>query len=466
MAENDAFEVDSGPNDGDSASYVVRVGSKNYAVGLIWADVEDKAEAASEARAAAARPDSDADLFCVRQLGAQYGLGSRTSGHQKNMPSLGGLIADSRSAMQGSLVGLFELKDGSFYLIVVRDGMILGLGDKVFVDESRARSAFEDVLRLSDWAEIYAPESMGFANSQEIDLEGLTKSGKAPRLTDVDRVSGVIKWGGVALVALAVVFGGLFYMNHLNEVEYQEEMRRLAEAAARQLPGRSEQVVEVPPMPWEGKFVAAQYLPACAQAMKQAVLAIPGWKPLRIECDGNGRNVTMTIERLAGLGSGGGTINWVRWALDRSAIKSASATPTGQDTVAISWQIPGTLDQYKPELDQAPPPIGESRRYVQSWLEETFTPVVFPTSGGNTFFDSVSFRFETPYDPSRFGAIIGKVPGSTITKVAIDLRQQPYRYQVEGALHYQKPLPPEMKVAPRPGTRPPTAAAPAQTPRT
>ena len=464
MADDDAFYQEDSVGDGGSSTYVVRVGNKSYAVGLIWTDTVDPSAAASEARAAAARPDSDADLFCVRAQGSQFGLGNRLNGHQKGMPSLAGHVADTRS-VQGSLVGLFELKDGSYYLVVVRDGMILGYGDKVYADEARARAAFDYVLGLQDWAEVYAPQGMGFETATELDLEDIVKSGKAPRLTDVDRVSGIVKWGGVVLVALVAVIGGMMYVNHQNELEYQEQLRKLAESAAQNLPGRSQEVVQVPPMPWEGKFVAGQYIPACVQSMKKAVMAIPGWRATRMECDGNSRNVVMMIERSAPLTSGGGTINWIRWALDRSEIKGASASPTGPDTVAVTWPIQGAIDTYKPDLDQAPPQVSESRRYLQSWFEEAFTPISFPTNSGGTFFDTVAFRFETPYDPSKFSAIIGKIPGATITKVSVELRLPPYRYTVEGGIHFQKPLPPGTKVAPRPGTQP-TAAAPAQTPRT
>ena len=429
--------------DADKIS-VLKIGGKKYAVNLFWNEAEDSSRVQEAARQEAARQSElELDLFCVRQGVSQYGLGRRRVGHAKGMASLAGHMADSRP---GSWLGVFSVDDG-YYILAVRDNEILGETDRVFTDELDARTQLEEFLTRGEWSEIYAPSSLSIDGAQDLSIESFVASGRPPRLQDINRVGSAVKWIVIGGVVVLAVFGGLFYQKYQEDLAYQEMLARLEAQARNNLPGRQQQEVEVPPMPWEGRFVAAKYLPACAEAMKQAVLDIPGWKPISIACDGTGSSVSLKIDRTANLGQGGGTINWIRWALNRHGMDRASASPVGENGAEVTWSIAGDIEKSRPAL--TPPRLSESRRYLQSWLEETFTQVRFSNGDRNPFFETLKFRFETPYDPSRFSEILGRVEGLTIDKVAFDLSR--YVYTVEGAVHEKFDLPPGTVAAARSG---------------
>ena len=133
---------------------VVRVGRRDYAIGLHWNGVDQPTRAAFEARELAATSSFAADFFCVRQGGTpQFGLGFRAQGHKSGMPSLAAHVA---SAKGGSWIGLFEVA-GGYYLVAIRDDGILSECDRFFEDPEEARNVFEDFQGQSDWSEALAP---------------------------------------------------------------------------------------------------------------------------------------------------------------------------------------------------------------------------------------------------------------------------------------------------------------------
>ncbi|AOG02829.1 type 4b pilus protein PilO2 [Bosea sp. RAC05] len=429
--------------DADKIS-VLKIGGKKYAVNLFWNEAEDSSRVQEAARREAARQSElELDLFCVRQGVSQYGLGRKRLGHSKGMASLAGHMADSRP---GSWLGVFSVDDG-YYILAVRDNEILGETDRVFSDELDARTQFEEFLTRGEWSEIYAPASLSIDGAQDQSIETFIASGRPPRLQDINRVGSAFKWIVIGGVVVAIIFGGLLYQKYQAEAEYQEMLRNLEAQARNNLPGRKQQEVEVPPMPWEGRYSAAKYLPACSEAMKRAVLDIPGWKPKAILCNGTGSSVSMNIDRSAALGQGGGTINWIRWALNRKGLDRSSISPVGDNGAEATWSISGDVEVLKPAL--TPPRLAEARRYLQSWLEETFTQVRFTSGDKNQFFETLKFRFETPYDPSRFSDILGRVEGLTIDRVSLDLAR--YVYTVEGAVHEKFELPAGVVAANRSG---------------
>lgn len=464
MSDTEDFE-DGYADAPDSAVGTVRVGKTVYAVALIWQEADDDTDPAAAARTVAADTTVNGDFFVLRPQSRQFGIGLKEKGHAKNMPSLGGHLAESRRGTQASWVGLLQV-EGGFYVIAVRDELVLAQTDRFYADESQARAELDNLLALDDWGEVFAPASFGYPESTDRRLEQLV-SGKPPRLRDIDKMGALARWGAGALVLGVILFGGLYYQNHLNELAIiaEEEAREALARTAGPL-GGAEPVIQIPPMPWEGKPKAAEYLNACLASMHKAVLDFPGWTSESIECDANG-NVVLEIKRSAGLEQGGGTVNWIRWTLDRSpTMAGASIVPSGKesDGATISWKGE-KLDTYPPELNPRAPDIGKSRFYMQSWFEEAFTTISFPKAAQNDFYRSVSFTFSTGYEPTQFSAILGRVPGLTIDKVSADLKKMPMTYVVEGSIHEQLPPPKNARRAGAPGAVADAGATPAAQPR-
>jgi len=463
MSENEDFEEGYG-SASDSVG-TLRVGKTQYAVSLIWQEAEDETDPAAAARSVAADTTVNGDFFVLRPQSRQFGIGLKEKGHAKNMPSLGAHLAESRRGTQASWLGLFEV-EGGFYVIAVRDELILAQTDRFYAEELDARSELDNLLNLDDWGETFAPAAFEVENATDKSLAQLL-SGKAPRLRDIDKMGAFAKWGAGGLLVALILFGGVYYQNHLNELALIAEEEARVLASKTNLPLADAPPVVIPPMPWEARPVATAYLDACMAAMHRAVLDFPGWKTDKIECDA-GANARLDITRSASLEAGGGTVNWIRWTLDRSpTLSAASILPQGADRATIAW-AGEKVENYPPDLNPRAPDIGKTRFYLQSWFEEAFTTITFPKASQNEFFRSVEFKFSTEYEPTKFSAILGRVPGLTIDKVTADLKALPLTYVVEGSIHEQLPLPknarrPGQAGAPGPAA---AAAAPATQPRT
>jgi hypothetical protein len=434
MMEED--EAGGGRRAVEETVYAVSVGSVKYAVGLFWNEVDDPSQGAVEARRIAARPTIDADLFCLRARGDQYGLGKKADGQQKNMPALAGHLADSRG---GSWLGLFEI-DAGFYLVSVVDDMITT--DAFFPDEMDARTKFEDVYGMQDWAEVFCPAAFDIPDTKPTLIADIV-SGRAPRLQDVDRVSSALKLGLFGVVLVVIFGGGAWYYKSIGEQEAAEQLRIMQELARKARPG-GEEAVQMPPTPWENKFKGVDYLKACDDAMKKAVLDIPGWRSTELSCNNGESEVVMRVERQGALDKGGGTINWVRWALDKGGMRDAKANPTtSADVVEVRWTFPPP-ERWKP-AEGGTYPVMDMRRYLQSQFEELFTVTSFKNAidgGGDpkaakapVVFKSLKFGFESPYVPQTFSEILGRLPGLFVTKVSLDLKK--LVYQVEGQVNEQ-----------------------------
>ncbi len=430
-----------GPQDrhDDPVVHKLKVGGKWYAVNLLWTDVEDQRNVATEARERAATPGIDSDTYAVRAASTQIGLGRKAYGQVKGMPSLAGRLADGN---QGTWIGLFEI-DGEpgFYLVAVNSDLISAQTDKYYADEMEAKTAFDEAREYADYERVYAPASLAIPDTESRDIRTLL-TGKAPKLQSVDRVSAFVRYGTLAAVAALLLFGVNYYFQLQSDAEYQRQMDELA-ARARAMNPMVKQEKPPPPAPWDGAFKAASYIQACTAAMDKAVLSIPGWRSRSLVCDGH-NSVQMTIDRQAPLGNGGGTMNWIRWSLDRHGMRGAAVSPASADQFLVTWEFPDP-DRWKPDVGQTPT-VSKVRYYLQSQLEEQFTAMTFGTPKQDDFFRTLDWAFPTSYDPKTFVKILDKLPGAVINKISLDL--QTLSYKLEGQSYEQLPLPQKPKGPP------------------
>lgn len=409
---------------------VVRVKNRPYAVDLTWNEVENKGAAAAEARETAARPGIEADLYCMRSDRSQYGLGYKANHHLKNMLSLAGQLADNRG---GSWLGVYEVPEGH-YVVAVRENLVLPNTDRVIVDEMELRTLIDDVMPLIDeGSEIHAPDALRIPGTTEVALEDIVGT-KGPRLVETNRVGALTKWLFVGLLIAVLLFGLTLWMQH------QAELDRAREWAAEQarlesLRPQQEQII-IPPMPWEGRALAGPWIETCTRELAKAVLVVPGWRVGGLSCEG--ASVSQQLVRAGDLGEGGGTINWVRWALDQSGMSAAAASPVSGTEVVVSWPL-DAVEQHPIDVDT--PRVSEARRYLQSNFEEAFTAIDFSSSGGSEYVMTLNFRVETAYDPRAFNSILTRVPGLTIDRISLEYKASQLVYIVEGAVHEQLPLP-------------------------
>lgn len=423
MSTADAFEVSGSASAGSvHNTYVIRVGGQPLAIGLFWNDIQSRPNAAKEARAMAARPQIEADLYCIRSAGGQFGLGRKVDGHAKSMVPLAGALADKH---RGSWIGMFAV-GGGFYLIGVRDDDIIE--DRFVEDELEARGKFEELIAHSGWSKIYASDAFQIDDAEDVSIEELLDKAKSPRLQETDRVGGLLKLVVGGGVVVALLFGGMYYMQWKADQDLLAEQERQRQAYEETLPAQGE--VVRPPMPWEGRQQAANYVSACMTALNRAVIAVPGWKMTELACEGQAAR--MRFLRDGALNEGGGPITWIRLAMDRGGLTDSSAFPVEDNAVDVTWPIQEG-ETYTPDLNGGSPSLRVARRFLQTRFEDTFTPITFPSEAPSEFWATLNFSFETPFDPREFESILKEVPGLTIDRVFLDVPTLTYR--VEGSVY-------------------------------
>lgn len=412
---------------------VVRVAKRDYAIGLHWNAVEQPTKAAAEARELASSSSFNADYYCVR-AGAtpQFGLGFRSQGHKAGMPSLAAHVALAKS---GSWIGLFEVA-GGYYLLAVRDDAILSECDRFFSGADEARGTFEDYQGQSDWSESIAPADLDIPGTVPVDIESLLEGKPQVRLREVSRSSNIIRLALAGVAVAGILVGGMFYMNHLEELRLEEEaaanLRNALNAAS------PDDQVQIPPMPWEGKKMAVPLVKACVDGVLKFPTDIPRWKVTKIHCDGGQAAAAAAISRDGGLGNGGGSINWITQQIKDFGHGATVAAPASgsESTVFVGWPLEGVPDI---PVDLKTAPLSKMKKVMLEHLEERMVPVTFSDADNNEFWRGFTFRFATKGDPMEFADVIGALPGAMMNSVDYDV--EAHEWTLEGKAYEQLPLP-------------------------
>ena len=108
----------------------VTVGGTKYAVGLLWAPLQNQDDPIPEIREAM-EAEPAADLYCLRNSAApQYGLGKTIFGHHSGEPALAASVATALSG-KNSACCVFKIDDG-WWFVAIRNDLILAEEDVLF----------------------------------------------------------------------------------------------------------------------------------------------------------------------------------------------------------------------------------------------------------------------------------------------------------------------------------------------
>jgi len=414
---------------------VVKVGKRDYAVGLHWNSVEVPGNAAKEARAMA-KGAVKADLFCVRVgLTTQFGLGFKSLGHKPRQPSLAAHLASVKS---GSWIGLFEVS-GGYYLIAVREDGIIAETDRFFASSEDAQYEFENLYGQSDWGDTYGPASLDIPGTRPESLDTLV-SGKPPaRLSEVDLSKTMLKIAFGAVVVIGGIFGGQSYLDSVEAQRIADEAAAQAERARKMLTPESK-TVQVPPMPWENQPLAVPTVAACVEAANGFHVDMPGWRVAEVFCEGS--SIAVAIDRLKGLTDGGAPVTWLAPAIKRPGFEpEITYPPDGSGSrVRVSWPLT-KAPSISPAITTLK--IHQVKRSMLEVMESRWTPINFSDADTNEFWKGLAFRFTTKQSPTAFGDLLGAVPGVIISRIHHNVDTGDW--SLEGKVYEQLPLPENAK---------------------
>jgi hypothetical protein len=437
---DDGFGIDNMDDSelGESSTYIMRVGvirvnKRDYAVGLQRNTLEDPSRAAEEARAYASMSSVAADFFGIRQSSSpQFAVGFKSYGHKSNMPSLAAHAAREKG---GSWLGLFEVA-GGYYLLAVRDDAIISEFDRFYDDREAALRAFQEV-RYMPWDETIAPASFQVDQNSTTTL-GALLSGKPPvKLTDVKKTSPIVKVCLVGFFAVGSIWAVSTYLEGVNQEELQRQASELAQQAA-SLTSQQPEEPPPPPMPWENLSQGAKFLDKCVSDIRKFRLSIPGWSVNEFFCSVSTGTAAAAIDRSGNIGSGGGSINWIKKYVERDGFQpTITPPPEGSGSrVSAEWPLEGVPTI---PVDIKTVKIGKIREALLTVFEDRMTPIRFSEADTNQYWRGLTFDYDTRLDPLAFADVLSAVPGLIVDDVKYTVKTN--TWSVKGRAYEQLPLP-------------------------
>jgi hypothetical protein len=291
-----------------AVSGVVKVGRRDYAVGLYW-QPSPSGRVAQAAREAAQQPGQQADFYCVRSASKnvaipQYGLGQSSVGHKAGLPTLAASLAN---VQPGSWAGAFRLREGT-WVVVVRDDLIAPDGDTLFDNDDAARDRLLQEVSLGGVQRIYAPDGWSVPGSDPTPLPLLLQDRAESRLQAVAVPVKLLMYGAAA-IAIIVLLTFLYLSWQADQERIAEEQARIEREkneAAKNKPGPITQLLEKwqwPPAEkcydrkWEKKPLLNVSIDSCKQLFTKVDVAQLGWKRGTATCDDGSLSISYSKEK-------------------------------------------------------------------------------------------------------------------------------------------------------------------------
>ena len=227
----------------------------------------------------------------------QYGTTRASDATRKSVVfSLASHLAAAARARKFAVTwaGVFELPNGLYAFISVREDAILPEGDRI-CDAATARDLIAAAI-AERVEKIIAPLDFSIANAQIESIERFISGARSSFKPDSefriwrpgDKASQSTR--RYALPAALLIFvcaagGGWWWWQQQQEVDRLRQAELKAKEIAARKGGQS-RVIEVSPA-WEGRPLGGDYLRACLAAIQPIVKSPAGWTWKETVCDGN-----------------------------------------------------------------------------------------------------------------------------------------------------------------------------------
>lgn len=311
-------------------SGTITINRMGYAVGLLWQPLQNPEDPTPEIREAI-ETDPDADLYCLRATSTpQYGIGKKAMGHRAGEPSAAAAVASALSEYT-SVAAVFPVREG-WWLVAIRNDLILSEDDMLFTSEADAQNAFYSLMSLPDWDLKIAPPAWAIEKARQMSLEDLVrKSGNKCRLQEVGVIKKTQLLSFIALFFVILVIVITWMVVSLWQNVFQEE-----KIEAVPIPEVIQPVEPAPekPKPWEKIPQLNAFMFKCWNNSYQlSTLTIPGWQLGGITCTPEGLTTNWTKSW-----SPGGRIAWLKAALNEYKMSRVNVQ-LNQDGASASGQL-------------------------------------------------------------------------------------------------------------------------------
>ncbi len=266
-----------------SSTGIVTVDGQKYAVGLVWQPVQNLDDPIVEIRESA-ESEAGADLYCLRPAATpQYGIGYSELGHRDGIPSLAASVATALTD-RTSVCAVFRVDEG-WWLVAIRNDLILAEEDIVFDNEVEAQRAYAAMMAVPDWdLRIVPPEW----NIEGVERQDLAKLVAGTRKVRLQQINAQVRTKFLLFFAIAIVLGVAYLIWFL--------IKTLTGIIGEPTPlpgdGDSGGIITTPvvptprgPEPWDVVPDMNAFFQQCWTSVYQVQsITIPGWTMGTIQC--------------------------------------------------------------------------------------------------------------------------------------------------------------------------------------
>ena len=275
------------------ANHIISVHKKKYAADLFWQPIASGAGGRIGAMRLARSIDGHYSFYV--EYNQMIGLAASRSGYRGGMPSAAAEVVEAMSE-HSSFLAAFAV-DGGFYLVVVRNGIILQ--DKIYGSESVVRAKYAELAEMPDWGAFIAPASWGMPRAIERRIDDVITGHSHTALRSISLVGSII----VSLVLIVIfmfVIGTLFRSSLVETLSPRPQMSNvdpeLVAEYQRQIDAKNKQLdaefniekkkpIEPLVLPYELLPDVMARADVCYRAMGLLMQQIPGWVQTTLRCD-------------------------------------------------------------------------------------------------------------------------------------------------------------------------------------
>ncbi len=268
---------------------VITVNHKKYATGLFWQPLRVGNTAQNYAKQLAKNGDKKYTLYVGYK--SMVGLTDTREGANAGMPSAAIEIVSALSDLV-SFLGVFQADNNNYYLIAVRNGVIIR--DILLTDAQSARKLFMQMVEIPDWGALFAPASWGIPKSQEKQLSDLMGQGANVKLHEISTVKSMIPT--IVFLILFAIFGYVVLKNSVinqNANKPTINAEKIAEYK-KQIEEKTQKMTEkiMPVITEQSVDYAYNHLPnvkeraeLCYRAIAFVMQPVMGWNQTYARCD-------------------------------------------------------------------------------------------------------------------------------------------------------------------------------------
>jgi len=268
---------------------VITVNHKRYATGLFWQPLRVGHVAQNYARQLAKNGDKKYTLYVGYK--SMVGLTDTHEGANAGMASAAIEIVSALSDLV-SFLGVFQTENNNYYLIAVRNGVIIR--DILLTDAESARKAYTELAEIPDWGALFAPASWGIPKSQEKLLTDLMGRGAYVKLREISTVKSMIP--SVVFLILFAIFGYVVLKNSVHNKTSTKPVitaEKIAEYK-KQIEAKTQKITDkiLPTVTEQDIDYAYEHLPKvkdradlCYRAIAFVMQPVMGWNQTYAKCD-------------------------------------------------------------------------------------------------------------------------------------------------------------------------------------